>query len=88
MPFIFSGFWSNLKKNRKGLHYSTSWFYPQMADYCFWSISNKFNNIHMHSLPPRKGKVLYPKVPVGNKAQLTHFLMSEKTIGGHKSVNR
>ena len=23
-----------------------------LADYSFWSISNKFNNIHMHSPPP------------------------------------
>ena len=26
------------------------------SDYCVWSISNKFANIHMHSLPPHKSR--------------------------------
>ena len=30
---IFSGFWSDLKKKKSSQ--STSWFYPEMADFCF-----------------------------------------------------
>ena len=41
---IFSGFWSDLQKKRS----LTSLFYSQITVYKFSSISNKFNNVHMH----------------------------------------
>ena len=29
-----------------------------MPDYCFWFISNKFSNVHMHSPPPLKRRLI------------------------------